>query len=143
MEEKSQDETKVKRRTAAAEAAKKRKRDEDNMGKTLTRKTVARGPGKYRGKPDKRSPKFVLLNADGTLCLAPSLTWFCIKYHISKGYVSDMRNGRILSHMGWYLIQKKTVSSMLELVPENEREKREYKIDTKIANDIITSESSK
>ena len=70
----------------------------------------------YRGKPDKRPIKYIFVNTDGNVCFAPSLTWICTNYHISKGSISDVHNKKVRSYMGWYSIDKSKLEEVVLLL---------------------------
>lgn len=74
----------------------------------------------YRGKPDKRPIKFIFVNTDGNICFAPSLTWICSNYRLSKGSISDVKNNKVRSYMGWYSIDMSMLDQVVKLLEFNE-----------------------
>lgn len=76
----------------------------------------------YRGKPDRRPIKFIFVNTDGNVCLAPSLTWVCTNYRLSKGSISDVHNKKVRSYMGWYSIGLAKLDQVVRLLGFDEEE---------------------
>lgn len=70
----------------------------------------------YRGKPDRRPIKFIFVNTDGNICLAPSLTWICTNYRLSKGSISDVQNKKVRSYMGWYSVDLSKLDEVVKLL---------------------------
>lgn len=89
----------------------------------------------YRGKPDRRPIKFIFVNTDGNICLAPSLTWICANYRLSKGSISDVHNKKVRSYMGWYSISLDKLDQVVKLLGfDDEEEEWTPKIGKYIAN---------
>ena len=85
--------------------------------------------GTFRGHPDKRPVKFIFINSNGNICLAPSLTWFANTYHLSKGNVSDVYKKRISLHMGWTMVPIDKISNVLTLIGKTEPVTGKYTTD--------------
>ena len=59
------------------------------------------------GTTDTNSVGYVFVNpSHGQICLSPNLGWFCTKFHLSKGNVSDLHSKRIPSYKGWMVYEK-------------------------------------
>lgn len=81
-----------------------------------TTKTQSQVNGTFRGRPDQRPVKFIFVNSNGNICLAPSLTWFCNNYHLSKGNISDVHKKRLSFHMGWAPVPLEKINEVLTLI---------------------------
>lgn len=56
--------------------------------------------------PDQLTVRHVFVHEDGTVCLTPSIPWFCERFHLGKGSISDLYTAKKLSHKGWYYVEK-------------------------------------
>lgn len=85
--------------------------------------------GTFRGHPDQRPVKFIFVNSNGNVCLAPSLTWFCNNYHLSKGSISDIHKKRLSFHMGWAAVPMDKIEEVLALIGKTSPDPGKYTIE--------------